>query len=130
MKNPNERICAFKVNMINSDVLSQLKQLEKDGYITAINVGTYAEENTHEVYVVFYDGEAYKPRGSHGVYANKAQAKACITRSVEKKARENASRRNERWFHKDFSEQHELIEKEKALFEIKTYTECAKIKDL
>lgn len=135
MKNPEEKILAFKVNMINSQVIDQLKQLEKDGYITTINVGSYGEENNHKVYVVYYNGKVYEKCGQKGIYRSRSTAQAIITRKSEEHALSSDLETNMKDFYKMTEDERnerylkyrKLVEEERMKFEIKEYTEVKKI---
>lgn len=120
-----ERVCAFRVNMINSDVLKQLKQLEKDKYIEMINVGNYEDINEHKLYVVYYDGEPYDKCGMKGVYRQEGTAKALVTNKSKELAR---SKYKGDWFRLKDLERNKLINEFKKRFEIKEFTEKCKLR--
>lgn len=115
-----EPVCAFRVNMINSDVVKQLKELEKDGYISMINIGNYEDVNEDKVYVIYQDGEQYDRCGMKGVYRQIGTAKALVTRKAKDSAYYGY---NGDWSELDESEKNKLINEQRKRFEIKEFTE-------
>ncbi len=54
-----DKIVAFKVNMLNSEFLNQLKELEKEGYITQIE-SVNSKINIGDYRFCIYDGHNHK----------------------------------------------------------------------
>lgn len=120
-----ERVLAFRVNMINSDVLDQLHKLEDEKYIEEINVGNYEDVNEYKIYVVYYDGEPYDRCGMKGVYRHEGTAKALVTNKSKEMAKRSY---NGDWFRLKESERNKLIAEHKKRFEIKEFSEVCKIR--
>lgn len=123
-----EQVCAFRVNMINSDVIKQLKQLEEDKYIEMINVGNYEDVNEDKVYVIYYKGELYTGLPGNKcktAYLKESYAKAIITYDSKYRAERDY---NGNWYDLSKSEKQKYIDAARKDFEIKEFTEKCKLR--
>lgn len=83
-----------------------------------------------EVYVIFKDGEWYRPRGRKGVYFKGGSAKAVITIDGEYDAK-SIYKKEEHW-NKDYDDlpksiKDEYIEKARSHYQIKIFTDSGQI---